>query len=250
MRPGERPPRVSVMEDFDSLGESIAGEAGQLGVAIDEDSVRRIAVFLRLVEKWGQRMNLTGRAKTSLLVQRHLPDALAVLRCRALPTGAARVLDIGAGAGLTGIPLALLRSHWSVCLVEPLTRRCSFLRTARQTLSLPLEVIEGKVENAGPLRGDVVLSRATWAPELWLERASGLVSGGGVAVVFAARSAALPATGALWQREEVLEYRLGDGTPRVIGCYRADPPSGGRGGAGEVPVSRETSGQQARRCST
>lgn len=79
----------------------------------------------------------------------------------------ARVVDIGSGAGLPGIPLAIARPDLDVVLLEPLLRRSSFLREVTDELGLPVEIVRGRAEDR-PVRdrlhgADAVVSRAVAA---------------------------------------------------------------------------------------
>lgn len=88
-----------------------------------------------------------------------------------MPAGA-KVVDVGTGAGAPGLALALMRPDLRVTLVEPLTKRVSFLRTVLGTLGrLDVELVRGRAEemaSARPGAWDVAVSRATLAPAIWI----------------------------------------------------------------------------------
>jgi len=83
--------------------------------------------------EWG----LVGPREASRVWERHILNCAVVAD---LIPPAARVLDIGSGAGLPGIPLALARPDLRVVLVEPLARRVEWLRAVLADLELPVEV--------------------------------------------------------------------------------------------------------------
>lgn len=103
---------------------------------------------------WG----LIGPRESDRLWDRHVLNSVAPAEL--LPEGAT-VADVGSGAGLPGIPLALLRPDLRVVLVEPLLRRATFLEQAVEELGLGdrVEVVRSRAEDHNG-RYDVVLSRA------------------------------------------------------------------------------------------
>lgn len=129
-----------------------------LGLSIPESIQARLLQYLALIQKWNQVHNLTAVRKPEAMLVRHLLDSLAVLPYIAGP----RVADIGSGAGLPGIPLALVRPEWRVALVESSHKKAVFLQQARIELGLEnVEVIADRVENTNPNTGfDTVISRA------------------------------------------------------------------------------------------
>jgi 16S rRNA (guanine527-N7)-methyltransferase len=109
----------------------------------------------------GIERGLIGPAEAARLWDRHILNSAAVGE---LLTAGDRVADVGSGAGLPGIPLALARADVDVILVEPLLRRAEFLSEAVALLGLPITVVRGRAEErsvreaAGEV--DVVTSRA------------------------------------------------------------------------------------------
>jgi 16S rRNA (guanine527-N7)-methyltransferase len=113
----------------------------------------------------GVARGLIGPREVSRLWDRHVLNSAAV--AEAVPTGA-RVVDVGGGAGLPGIPLALARPDVSLTLVEPMARRVEFLEEAAAELAVdgrpPWRVVRGRAEEravvqaVGPV--DVVTARA------------------------------------------------------------------------------------------
>lgn len=116
------------------------------------------------------------------VVDRHIADSLCGLQLRDL-TGAATIADIGSGAGLPGLPLAVALPRARVFLVEATRRKCQFIDRAREAAgAVNATVVNGRVEEwREGMRGmDVVTSRALAAPEVVLEYAAPLLRGGGV----------------------------------------------------------------------
>ena len=115
----------------------------------------------RILAGAGIERGLIGPAEVDRLWERHILNSAAMTE---LLGEGERVADIGSGAGLPGIPLAIARPDLRVTLVEPLLRRSEFLREAIAELSLDVEAVRGRAEDkmiraeAGDM--DAVVSRA------------------------------------------------------------------------------------------
>jgi 16S rRNA (guanine527-N7)-methyltransferase len=141
-----------------SAASALAAGLGALGLTLDADAQQRLLAYLRLVEKWNRVYNLTAVRDTDQMVPQHLLDSLAVaphLRGESL-------LDVGSGAGLPGLPLAIARPAMAVTLIEASHKKSAFLKQVAIELALPnLEVVNARVEAwEAPRAYDVVISRA------------------------------------------------------------------------------------------
>jgi len=117
----------------------------------------RLALYLSELSKWRLSMNLTGRLSPETLSSHALEAVLG----ETLIVHGARVIDIGSGAGLPGVPLAIARSDLSLSLLEPRAKRAAFLRHVARALGLSnAEVIEGRVEEVGGQTFDIATVRA------------------------------------------------------------------------------------------
>src|SRR5438105_9221167 len=111
--------------------------AGLSALELDADIATRamLAQYIALLDKWNRTHNLTAIRDPEQMVTHHLLDSLAVLSH--LPgTARRRVLDIGSGGGLPGIPMAIARPHWSVVLIDSNQKKAAFLRQAVIELEL------------------------------------------------------------------------------------------------------------------
>lgn len=140
--------------------------------AIPEAARPAIATWLDLVKTWNARIDLTAAKTDRDLVDLMVADALVL--SREIEPGL-RVVDVGSGAGAPGLALALLRPDLRMTLVEPLTKRVSFLRTAIGTIGrTDIVVVKGKGEDlvrasrTGAHPFDVAISRATLPPPAWV----------------------------------------------------------------------------------
>jgi 16S rRNA (guanine527-N7)-methyltransferase len=177
--------------------------ASRVGVNVSNEIDMRVYTWLDLLVTWNAKMDLTAARSEAELCDLMLADAFA-LSSRVAPD--ARVVDIGSGAGAPGLPLALLRPDLKVTLVEPLSKRVSFLRTVIGSVGrLDIDVRRARVEEIAPGDAwDVAISRATLAPEAWLSAARGLVGVGGTIWVLLAREEAPSAEGT--ELVETFEY--------------------------------------------
>jgi 16S rRNA (guanine527-N7)-methyltransferase len=125
------------------------------------DIARRYAVMLAGP---GVERGLLGPREVDRLWERHLLNSAVVGE---LLEPGERAIDIGSGAGLPGIPLAIARPDLEVVLLEPLLRRSEFLTEAVTELGLAVEVVRGRAEDADVLRRcgdrDAAVSRAVAA---------------------------------------------------------------------------------------
>lgn len=135
----------------------------------------RLERYLDELRTWGRRVNLVGSTRAEALA-RHVDDALAAVP--ALPHGA-RVADLGTGAGLPGIPIAIARPDLSMSLVEIRERRVAFLRHVVRTLELDCAVVRTRLEEGCERPFEVVLLRAVASPKRAARLARPWVEDGG-----------------------------------------------------------------------
>ena len=141
-----------------SLAAQLAEGLELLGLTLSSEIQARLLEFLALIQKWNQVHNLTSVRSPETMLVRHLLDSLAVLPY----IGGARIADVGSGAGLPGIPLALARPDWHVALIESNHKKAVFLEQVRIELKLKnVEVVAERVESFHPKHEfDIVISRA------------------------------------------------------------------------------------------
>ena len=128
----------------------------------DSDALQRLTTFGEILATDGIIRGLIGPREVPVLWDRHL------LNCAAMAEAIepnARVVDIGTGAGLPGLVLALVRPDIQVVLVDTLQRRCDFLieMVERFNLKDRVTVVWGRAEDIAPQKADIVTSRAVAA---------------------------------------------------------------------------------------
>lgn len=127
----------------DACRERLRRGAQALGLAMDERQEARLLQFLALLVKWNKAYNLTAVRDPLEMVGRHLLDSLAVLphlRGR-------RCLDMGTGAGLPGIPLAIMRPETDFVLLDSNGKKIRFVRQVVMELGLEnVTAVQQRVE--------------------------------------------------------------------------------------------------------
>src|SRR5215472_17243635 len=138
--------------------QQIASSAGAAAEMFG-DSLPRAEKYAGLLTGIGVERGVVGPAEADRIWDRHLLNCGAVAH---LVPARASVVDLGSGAGLPGIVLAILLPGIKMTLLEPLARRASFLSECVSVLGLPnAQVVRGRAEEyAGRLVADVVTSRA------------------------------------------------------------------------------------------
>jgi 16S rRNA (guanine527-N7)-methyltransferase len=134
----------------------------EMGLALPAGVCEQLLEYTTLLEKWNRTYNLTAVRDPLAMVSHHLLDSLAVLPHLAFAQAGARFADVGSGAGLPGIPLALARPDWRVALIESNEKKAAFLQQAKIGLRLSnVEIHARRVETWQPIeRFAVVISRA------------------------------------------------------------------------------------------
>ncbi|HFD79711.1 MAG TPA: 16S rRNA (guanine(527)-N(7))-methyltransferase RsmG [Gammaproteobacteria bacterium] len=160
-----------------SLEPQIAQGCRALGVAADERAPALLAAFLRLLHKWNRVYNLTAVRDPQAMVARHVLDSLAVLPWLTRGT----LLDVGTGAGLPGLVLAIARPELEVTLLDSNAKKLRFVRQAAAELGLAnTTVVQARMQEYQPGRSfDMVISRAVASMEELYRHSHHLLRPGG-----------------------------------------------------------------------
>ncbi|MGB9428325.1 MAG: 16S rRNA (guanine(527)-N(7))-methyltransferase RsmG [Gammaproteobacteria bacterium] len=136
----------------------LAAGIGQLGLAIPSPAQSKLSAYIALLHKWNRTYNLTAVREPGEMVSKHLLDSLAVAPFVRGP----RVLDVGTGAGLPGIPLAIALPEHYFILLDGNGKKTRFVTQAVTALGLKnVEVVQARAEDFRPAeRFATVLSRA------------------------------------------------------------------------------------------
>ena len=127
-------------------------------MVVSSEQIEKLLAYAALVTKWGRVHNLTAAADSASFVDEHIVDCMGTIPHVRGP----RLLDIGSGAGLPGIVLAILRPELKLSLLERRAKRARFLTQARIALQLDnVEVAATPVEHHRPSSPyDEIIARA------------------------------------------------------------------------------------------
>jgi 16S rRNA (guanine527-N7)-methyltransferase len=141
----------SIAECYRELCQHLIGQhlLNQSSVAaqLSTKQAGQLEAFVSLLERWTTKIDLVSPAPRDILVERHIVDCLAarlLLASELAAAGSGSYLDIGTGAGLPGVVLAVLEPERKVILCEPRQKRVMFLKEARKELGLDNTIVLAK----------------------------------------------------------------------------------------------------------
>jgi 16S rRNA (guanine527-N7)-methyltransferase len=187
------------------MSDALADGAAALGVAVDDAAHAQLLAYRDELARWNRVHNLTAVRDPERMVPVHLLDALAL----APLVRGERLADVGTGAGLPGLPLAIARRELAVTLIEPRAKRAAFLAHVVRRLALDNVIVERCRAEDFPLGAgtgfDTVVSRAFGTLAQFAAAAGRLCAPGGCLLAAKGRDPApeVAELGADW-RVEVL----------------------------------------------
>lgn len=150
------------MELRQQLSSQLESGARDLGLSLSDEQVSKLLDYLFLIEKWNRAYNLTAIRDLQEMLSLHLLDSLSIFSLVKDLVPGKRLLDVGTGAGLPGMVLAIMHPEFQVSLLDTNGKKCRFLRQVGIELKLEnVQVIHDRVENFQTLPlFDAILSRA------------------------------------------------------------------------------------------
>ncbi|KAL2321883.1 hypothetical protein Fmac_026262 [Flemingia macrophylla] len=154
----------------------------------------QIHLYVDTLLQWNKRMNLTAVREVSEVMERHVEDSLAILpplsNCYHSHCGAScgklSLVDVGTGAGLPGVVLAIACPEWDVTLLESMNKRCVFLEHVVGVIGCSnIQIVRGRAESLGQNpcfreKFDVAVARAVAEMRILAEYCLPLVRVGGL----------------------------------------------------------------------
>jgi len=136
----------------------LASGIASLNLNITDEKIEQLLSFIKLIEKWNKAYNLTAIRDGEKMARLHILDSLAIIP----HIEGKRVIDIGTGAGLPGIPLAICLPRIHFTLLDSNAKKTRFVQQVVLELKLKnVDVIHSRVENYHPeLAYDAALTRA------------------------------------------------------------------------------------------
>ncbi len=128
---------------------------------VSRETIERLGLFVDLVAKWNNAINLVSRTSVDGIWVRHIADSVQVFRAA---SPAKSWIDLGSGGGFPGLVVALVAADempdLHVTLIESDQRKCAFLRAAIRETGIKATVLSERAEVAPPQHGDIVSARA------------------------------------------------------------------------------------------
>lgn len=157
-----------------------------LGLALSPHIVARLVLYLKEMQRWNQRMNLTSLEDELDIVSKHFLDSLAALKLFD-PRPGLRLLDVGTGAGFPGLVLKIQAPALAVTLLEPSTKKAAFLHHVMGLLGISgVKILTARLEDfTDKTPYDLVTTRAVKA-EVILGEAPRLLAPGGRVLLYRA----------------------------------------------------------------
>lgn len=145
-----------------SLAQQLCEGLATLGLELPDAVQAKLLAYVALLKKWNATYNLTAIRDEAEMVTQHLLDSLSVLPVlKESALAGRRWADIGSGAGLPGIPLAIVRADLEVSLIETVEKKSAFQRQVKIELGLAnATVVNRRVEDVPGAAFDAVISRA------------------------------------------------------------------------------------------
>lgn len=115
------------------LADALDAGLAAMSMPLDRGARAALVAYVALLAKWNRTYNLTAIREPARMITHHVLDSLAVLPSLDAFVGNrsnVQVLDVGSGAGLPGIPIAVARPSWHVALLEPVHKKSAFLTQA------------------------------------------------------------------------------------------------------------------------
>jgi 16S rRNA (guanine527-N7)-methyltransferase len=144
-----------MLNEQQGVADRLMDGLSQMGLSMSHEPLLH---YLCLLNHWNQTYNLTSVRDMALMVTRHVLDSLAILPW----VKGNYVLDVGSGAGLPGIPLALACPDLRIVLLDSNGKKIRFLQEVKRRLALHhVEIVQTRAEDYHPVVGfDTVVSRA------------------------------------------------------------------------------------------
>ena len=173
--------------------EILAARAGEAGIPLTAEQIGQFSVYNEMLLDWNTRMNLTALTAPEDVAVKHIIDSLTAYDA-ALFDGARTLIDVGTGAGLPGIPLAVYAPHLTVTLLDSLNKRVRFLTEVTAAMGLQnVRCIHARAEEAARTAEhraayDIVVSRAVARLPVLLEYTLPFVRVGGTLLALKGRA--------------------------------------------------------------
>jgi 16S rRNA (guanine527-N7)-methyltransferase len=158
-----------IVLDMHSLELGLQAGLQELGLSLDPRQIEQVCQYAGLIAKWNKVYNLTALRKQESILTHHLLDCLAVIQpfsawASARGHTAPKILDVGSGAGLPGLLIAICQADWEIYTIDTVGKKTAFMQQAAAQLQLKnVRVHHARVEELAArqaTRFDLITSRA------------------------------------------------------------------------------------------
>lgn len=138
----------------------------QLHLDVSDNAVEKLQTYIEQLQRWTKTYNLTALRDPEQMLVQHIFDSLSVIphiekELYKYTANQPKIVDVGSGAGLPGVVLAVCRPHWQVICIDAVEKKMAFVRQMSGALQTPnLAALHQRVETVAPLQANVVVSRA------------------------------------------------------------------------------------------
>ncbi len=154
------------------IRESLALE----GIEVDKEAAKKLYLFCELLRSWNKTHSLTTLRTDEEFTEAVIDSVYPIKFLDDFKT----LLDIGSGAGLPALPLAIIKKDSDFTLCEPLSKKYAFLQYAKVSLELPnVTVLKNRVEELGDMHFDLITSRAVAKSDLLMDISERLLNESG-----------------------------------------------------------------------
>jgi 16S rRNA (guanine527-N7)-methyltransferase len=170
--------------------ETLRGGLEAFGLEVPAGTLVLLERFADRLLAWNRKVNLTAITAPDEIAEKHLVDSLLLLPHVA---GARTLLDVGAGAGLPGVPLACARRDLEVTCCDSVAKKVAFVKAVAAELGVAVRAVAVRAAGAPEAeklpRTEAVVSRALADPEAWVPLGSRYLAEGGVLLAMLGREA-------------------------------------------------------------
>ncbi len=142
----------------------IQESAKKMGVAISFEQAETLDLYIHQLLKWNKTYNLTALKTYDDILKLHIFDSLSIIPAlweRFDQTQKVSILDVGSGAGLPGFVLGVVCPNWSICCVDAVQKKTTFIKQVATLLKQPnIHSEHIRIEDKPPAQADCVISRA------------------------------------------------------------------------------------------
>nr|WP_237173318.1 16S rRNA (guanine(527)-N(7))-methyltransferase RsmG [Paracandidimonas lactea] len=137
-----------------------------MALPVSDEQAATLQAYIGQLQRWNRTYNLTALRQPEQMLVQHVFDSLSIVGpidklLYKNTVNKPLIMDVGSGAGLPGVILAIMRPGWRIQCVDAVEKKMAFVRQMAGTLHLPnLQAVHGRIEKLAPAQAYIVVSRA------------------------------------------------------------------------------------------